>query len=241
MLSLLKSCGCGPALGAAFVAVYGGSVWAVFKALGALAASAPGAAAFEALFALPANAPSRAAACFDAAGPALAEPMAQMLHALVQDGFVALERPNDQCAAIVRACGVGGVVSRAEHFAGAQAAAWAGGQRHAYIAVPSSQTTRLLLCLDPRVCGASHRRTAALETWLATSGSIAAPWWARRPPAVSAVARVSRAEVDSAPLAAASASDSAAAAAAGGTRASVVVTSSAMGRTIRGSLSAEVL
>lgn len=187
MLRLLISCGCGTALAAAFVAVYGGSVWAVFKALGSLSASTESAATFKAVFAL---APAATFACFEDAGSALAEPMAQMLHAVVQDGFAALDDPSDKCAAILRSHGVGGVVSLQEHFAGAQVASWAGGQRHTHIVVPSSQTMRLLLCLNARVCGASHHRSKALDALLdaAVGRDDPAPWWVEHAAAASRAA-----------------------------------------------------
>jgi hypothetical protein len=106
--------------------------------------------------ALPTSAIAGSAKCFDASGAALAGRMENMLHALAQDGFAALDTPSDACAAIVHASGVGGVMSRTEYFEGALAATWSGGQRHSYIVVPSSQVMRLVLCSDPRIRAARH-------------------------------------------------------------------------------------
>ena len=134
------------------------------------------------------------AACFDAAGDTLARPMAEMLHGLAQDGFFQLSSRDDACAKIVQSCGVGGIVSSTEYFAGAHVATWAG--PHPVVVVPSCQTTRLILAGDARVQGASHHRCAALQHALqessatrrsaaaaantaATGSALDVAWWVR--------------------------------------------------------------
>lgn len=146
------------------------------------------ASAFEAIQVLSSVAIEGPAACFDAAGSALAKPMAEMLRGLAQDGFFHLSSRKNACAAIVRAAGVGGVVSRSEYFAGAQAATWAGS--NATVVIPACQTTRLILAGDARVQSASLRRGPLLEAALeaaasrranaaavSSAGSSGDAWW----------------------------------------------------------------
>jgi hypothetical protein len=190
MLSLLQSCACGPHLAAALAAVYSGSVWTAYKALGALASSEEVAREFEAIFALTSEATGAPSACMETAGvagPKLAASMAALLLALARDGFVPLSSPRDECAVIVRSSGVGGVVARAEHFSGAQPAAWTSG-KHLYILTPSCQATRLLLCGNLAVQSASPAllvlpapAPAAASGEAAVAASVLQLWWKHRP------------------------------------------------------------
>lgn len=185
MLALLCTCACGPHLAAALIGAYGGSVCSIAKAVEGLTAVAEEAQALEVVAALPGDAVAGPSACFAAAGPHLFAAMAQMLHALAQDGFYPLDSRTNACAALVRAAGVGGVVARTDHYAGAQLAAWNG--PHLFIVVPSSQAMRLILCSDARVQAASHSRAASLDAAVAAAAAsvAAAPagatWWAPPP------------------------------------------------------------
>lgn len=169
MIGFLSSCSCGPALSAALLEVYGGSVWTTSKALRKLTTAVEEASTFEAIQVLSSAVIEGPAACFDAAGPALARPMAEMLRGLAQDGFFQLSSRQNLCAAIVRKAGVGGIVSRSEYFAGAQAATWAGS--NATVVIPACQTTRLILAGDVRVQSASLRRGPLLEAALKAGAS----------------------------------------------------------------------
>ena len=154
MMTLLRSCSCGPALAAALTALYGGSVWSVLNALETLRGSVNAAKGFKAISALSAGTVEGPSKCFDTAGP--------------------LSTRSDPCAAIVRSTGVGGIVSITEHFAGAPEAAWSSGPPHAMIVVPAYQVTRLILCGDARVQAVEQQRPAPAVT-------PRVDWWAACP------------------------------------------------------------
>lgn len=174
MLTLLSErWKCGPRLAAALVSVYGGHLWLTYQALVRLATSEE---AFEAIAPFSASQlVDGAAACLTSGRPTQRRHMARMLRGLAEDGFVPLASRTDECAAIVTANGVGGIVSRSALADGVPPQAWSCGS-HAFVLVPSSQAMRLVLCRSDEVQQAAPLWYPG-HTAAATPAAFSRPWW----------------------------------------------------------------
>lgn len=143
---LVKKWHMGPCLAEAFMAVWGGHVWAAAKGVHMLAKGKNVATSFAAIdnkVAFSNDALRGAVYCADAESDLNLEGMGNMLEAIAQHGYAPFRKENDPRVELISKRNVGGVIARGTTAPGVPAEAWQG--NHDSLLVATNQAMRMLL------------------------------------------------------------------------------------------------